>query len=232
MDRTDAPHRSPAAKRAFDIGGALVLLSVAAVPLALAWLAAALETRSTGLFLHRRIGRHGVPFDVIKLRTMRTPRGSARRAVTTAATPGIGPVGRCLRATKLDELPQLLNVLAGQMSLVGPRPDVAGFADRLTGRDRVILRLRPGITGPATLAFADEERILARVSDPVAYNARVIWPAKVAINRDYALRGTLWTDAAILTATLVPLRRLRMRALRYSAAAARSAGSVSLNSAP
>lgn len=225
-------HRSLAAKRVFDVAVATLALPVVALPLCVAWFGAAVETRSTGVFLQTRIGRDERPFTVIKLRTMRRPLGSARAAVTTGATPGIGRVGRLLRRTKLDEAPQLLNVLAGQMSLVGPRPDVPGFADRLGGRDRAILALRPGITGPATLAFRDEEKLLAGVADPVTYNAAVLWPAKVAINLAYAERATLCDDVTILAATLLPLPRLRARALRYSAACACAAGNVSLNSAP
>ncbi len=115
--------------------------------------------------------------------------------VTTAHDQRITSLGRFLRRTKIDELPQLWNVLKGEMSFVGPRPDVPGYADNLTGDERKVLDLRPGITGPATLKYRDEEAILAAQTDPVAYNDAVIWPHKVAINRAYqdnwSLRGDL-----------------------------------------
>lgn len=137
-----------------------------------------------GLFRQVRIGRHGQRFDVIKLRTMR-PGAPGETTVTTSQDARITPFGRLLRRTKLDELPQLLNVLRGDMSLVGPRPDVPGFADELKGQERIILSVRPGITGPATLAFRNEEELLARQDDPEAFNREVLFPAKVQLNRAY-----------------------------------------------
>ena len=104
--------------------------------------------------------------------------------VTTTHDVRITRSGAWLRRLKIDELPQLVNVMRGEMSLVGPRPDVPGFADRLEGPDRVVLTVRPGITGPAALAYRHEEEILAGVADPERYNREVIWPDKVRINRD------------------------------------------------
>src|SRR5688572_8920989 len=105
--------------------------------------------------------------------------------VTTEHDPRITPLGRWFRKTKLDELPQLINVLLGQMSLVGPRPDVPGFADQLSGEDRIILSVHPGMTGPATLRFRYEEQELARQVNPERYNRDVIYPEKVRLNREY-----------------------------------------------
>ncbi|MCB1054706.1 MAG: sugar transferase, partial [Acidobacteria bacterium] len=101
------------------------------------------------------------------------------------------------------ELPQLWNVLVGQMSFVGPRPDVEGFADRLEGPDRVVLTLRPGITGPATLAFRREEELLAAQPDPETYNREVIWPEKVRLNREYVATWSFWRDLGYLWRTVV-----------------------------
>jgi lipopolysaccharide/colanic/teichoic acid biosynthesis glycosyltransferase len=171
-------------KRGFDIAlaaGGLVLLGWLIL---VAALAATIDTRRNGFFMQRRVGRFGEPFRVVKIRTMRDVPGF-RTTVTTEGDPRVTSLGRFLRRTKIDELPQLLNVLVGQMSFVGPRPDVEGFADRLEGADRVILTVRPGITGPATLAFKREETLLAAQPDPETYNRDVIFPEKVRLNRGY-----------------------------------------------
>ena len=122
--------------------------------------------------------------------------------VTVAGDPRILPLGARLRKYKLDELPELWNVLVGDMSLVGPRPDVPGYADRLQGDDREILRLRPGITGPATLKYRNEEQLLSTVDDPVLYNDEVIFPDKVRINRYYLHHYSFLMDIRIILATL------------------------------
>ncbi len=98
----------------------------------------------------------------------------------------------------MDEIPQLWNVLIGDMSLVGPRPDVPGYADKLTGEDRLILNVRPGITGPATLKYRDEEQLLARHDDPKKYNDEVIWKDKVEINKEYVKNWSFKNDLRIL----------------------------------
>ena len=133
-------------KRGFDVFGAAIGLALTFWLIALAWLAATIDTRANGFFIQRRVGRHGRTFPVIKLRTMRVVPG-LDSTVTTGGDPRITPVGRLLRRAKLDELPQLINVLLGQMSFVGPRPDVPGYADALSGADRAILSVRSGITG-------------------------------------------------------------------------------------
>jgi lipopolysaccharide/colanic/teichoic acid biosynthesis glycosyltransferase len=110
-----------------------------------------------------------------------------------------------LRKTKLDEPPQLLNILKGEMTLVGPRPDVAGYADKLEGADRIILNLKPGITGLASLKYRNEEHILAQLTHPQHYNDEVIWPDKVRINKWYAENRTISMDVQIIFFTLVPM---------------------------
>lgn len=194
-------------KRAMDIVisglgllllGWLILLGAAA---------ATLSTRRIGFFRQVRVGRYGRRFKVVKLRTMKSLPG-LDSTVTTAHDCRITRVGKLLRRTKIDELPQLWNVLIGQMSMVGPRPDVPGFADKLTGKDRAILSLKPGMTGPATLCFRDEERLLAKVPDPERHNREVLFPAKVEINLEYLANYTLRADIKYLLWTLVPrLRR-------------------------
>jgi len=190
-------------KRAFDFVASfsgLVLLS----PVMLA-VAAAVRLSSPGpvLYVQNRVGRQGRLFRCAKFRTMRVG-ADAGGSVTTATDSRITPVGQFLRRWKLDELPQLWNVLTGRMSFVGPRPDVPGYADRLHGEDRRILDLRPGITGPATLLFREEERLLALAKDPKAFNDEVIFPEKVRINREYLETASFWRDIGYILATVAP----------------------------
>lgn len=187
-------------KRILDLAVALPGLLLAAPVIALAWCAATVDTRSNGFFLQTRIGRHGKPFRVVKLRTMRP--AATGTTVTTSADPRITRLGRILRRSKLDELPQLYNVLVGDMSLVGPRPDVPGFADRLEGDDRVVLTVRPGITGPATLKYRHEEALLAMQEDPERFNREVLWPEKVRLNRAYVLHYRFRDDLVLLWRTV------------------------------
>lgn len=144
---------------------------------------------------------HGELFPVIKLRTMREVKGVST-TVTAKNDVRITGVGSFLRTFKIDELPQLFNVIAGHMSLVGPRPDVPGFADLLEGEDRIVLSVRPGITGPATIAFRKEEQILAEVENPDEYNQNVIWPEKIRLNRDYIENYSLSKDIVYLWQTV------------------------------
>ena len=122
--------------------------------------------------------------------------------VTVKNDPRITPLGAFLRQTKLDELPQLYNVLRGDMSLVGPRPDVSGFADKLVGADRIILSVKPGITGPASLKYRDEEIVLSKQKSPEEYNKLIIWPDKVRINKEYISKWTFIGDIKYLFKTL------------------------------
>ena len=114
----------------------------------------------------------------------------------------ITKIGSFLRKYKLDELPELWNIIKGEMSLVGPRPDVPGYADKLVGRDREILKLRPGITGTARLKYANEEEILSAQDDPQKYNDEVIFPDKVKVNLEYYKNQSLWLDIKIIFATI------------------------------
>jgi lipopolysaccharide/colanic/teichoic acid biosynthesis glycosyltransferase len=187
------------AKRSFDIAvSALGLIALWPVIVVTALLARR-DTRASGIFRQERIGRYGQPFTVYKIRTMRAVQGTS---VTTAGDARITPLGAKLRRWKLDELPQLWNVLCGDMSFVGPRPDVSGFADQLAGEDRRVLELRPGITGPATLKYRNEETVLARQSDPERYNREVIWPDKVRINRLYLEKYSFSGDLLLIWQTV------------------------------
>ncbi|KGF81149.1 sugar transferase [Massilia sp. JS1662] len=196
MSRTDILF-----KRAFDIAASLAGLLLLAPIIFLCWLVAMLDTRSNGFFIQKRIGRHGRVIRVCKIKTM-YPGDSQRSPIASRNIASISRSGRIFRKYKLDELPQLFNVLVGSMSLVGPRPDVPGYADRLQGEDRIILSLRPGITGPASIKYKDEESILAAVDDPEAYNDRIIWPDKVRINREYVNNYSLLHDLRYIFHTI------------------------------
>ncbi len=188
-------------KRSFDIILSLVGIGLLWWLIILAWIIASIETKSNGLFMQKRIGREGKPFDVLKIKSMK-PIVGVDTTVTTSGDSRITKSGMFFRKTKIDELPQLLNVLFGSMSFVGPRPDVPGFADRLEGEDRAILTMRPGITGPASLKYKDEEEILAKEKDPERYNREVIWPDKVAINKAYIKHWSLKKDIHYIIKTV------------------------------
>jgi lipopolysaccharide/colanic/teichoic acid biosynthesis glycosyltransferase len=193
-------------KRTLDLAGALVGLALSWWIIAIAYLVATLDTKASGFFVQERVGRNGKLFKVIKIRTMRD-RPDVQTNVTTDRDPRVTGIGRILRKSKIDELPQLWNVLAGQMSFVGPRPDVPGFADRLQGEERLILSVRPGITGPATLAYRDEESLLAAQSDPEAFNRDVVYPDKVRLNLAYIRNYRLRTDLECIGQSIASIWR-------------------------
>ena len=153
------------------------------------------------LFRQTRIGRHGKPFTIYKFRTMTVGHGGS--SVSVAGESRITPLGAVLRRYKIDELPELWNVLIGDMSFVGPRPDVPGYADRLQGDDREMLELRPGITGPASLKYRNEEELLAAVDNPQEYNDTVIYPDKVRINRYYLHNYSFVKDIEMIVCTVI-----------------------------
>lgn len=171
-------------KRAFDLLVSFFGLLLCTPLILAAWIAASIETRSNGLFIQARVGRGGKIFKILKIKSMRENDGRGT-TVTTSSDDRITRSGAFFRKTKIDELPQLWNVLVGDMSFVGPRPDVPGYADDLQGDDRIILSVRPGITGPASLKYKDEENLLDQQPDACRYNREVIWPDKVKINKEY-----------------------------------------------
>ncbi len=152
------------------------------------------------LFRQQRVGQYGKLFTLVKFRSMSV--GHHGSSVSVAGEARITPLGAKLRRYKLDELPELWNVFVGDMSFVGPRPDVPGYADKLQGNDRRILSLKPGITGPATLKYRNEEELLAEQSDPQRYNDEVIFPDKVRINLQYLDDHTLLQDLKIIFKTI------------------------------
>lgn len=168
-------------KRLFDILLSMILIPIILIPLTVFFLLASMSTQSLGWFSQKRVGKEGRLFCLYKIKTLKGKNHLDSVAIQEAET----PFGHWLRKTKLDELPQIFNVLLGDMSFVGPRPDVPGYADRLQGEDRILLSVRPGITGPATLKYKNEDQLLLAQKNPLQYNDTVIWPDKVAINKAY-----------------------------------------------
>lgn len=177
------------------------LIALSPALLAIALLIRIKMPRGPVIFKQTRIGRHGKPFTMYKFRSMTMHHSGS--SVSVKGESRITPLGSVLRKYKLDELPELWNVLKGDMSLVGPRPDVPGYADKLQGDDREILRLRPGITGPASLKYRDEEELLARQTDPQRYNDEVIFPDKTRINRAYLAHWSFGLDLKIIFCTVL-----------------------------
>jgi len=188
-------------KRVFDIVFSLVGIGLTFWIMILAFVVASFETKSFGIFIQKRVGRNGKLFNVFKIKTMKPVEG-IETTVTTSNDMRITKSGKFFRDTKIDELPQLFNVLFGSMSFVGPRPDIEGYADKLEGEDRIILSIRPGITGPASLKYKNEEKILSNVSDPKEYNDKVIWVDKVRINRAYIRDWSFKKDIAYIIKTV------------------------------
>lgn len=156
------------------------------------------------IFKQKRVGRNGKLFTMYKFRSMTVGHGGS--SVSVAGESRITPLGAKLRHYKLDELPELWNVLIGDMSFVGPRPDVPGYADQLKGADREVLKLRPGITGPASLKYRDEEDLLAGKEDPQKYNDEVIFPDKVRINLYYLHHYSFFKDIEMIFCTVLGRR--------------------------
>ena len=176
-------------KRVFDLILSIVLLPVLIIPIVILIIICTIDTKQYGVFSQLRVGQNARLFKIYKLRTLKEEvhtLGHLNRSATR--------LGKFFRTTKMDELPQLFNVIAGDMSFVGPRPDVQGFADKLTGDDRIILKVKPGITGPATLKYKDEEDLLSQQIDPETYNRTIIWVDKVEINKKYVQNWSFYLD--------------------------------------
>jgi len=188
-------------KRVFDIVLSVIGIGMTWWVMMLAWIVATFETRSNGLFMQERIGQGAKPFLVFKIKTMNRVSG-IDTTVTKSGDVRVSKSGSFFRKTKIDELPQLFNVLFGSMSFVGPRPDVRGYADILEGEDRIVLSVRPGITGPASLKYRDEESILAQQNNPEKYNRDVIWTDKIKINKNYVNEWSLKKDIIYIIKTI------------------------------
>ena len=152
-------------------------------------------------FIQERVGLNGNFFKIIKFRSMKTNHNNSL-TVTLENDKRITRIGKKIRKYKIDEIPELINVFIGDMSFVGPRPDVPGYADLLKGESRNILKLRPGITSRASIKYANEEMILLNEDDPIAYNNNIIFPDKVKLNLNYYYNNNIWIDIKIIFATL------------------------------
>lgn len=191
-----------ALKRAFDVlfaGTALLLLLPLLVLFALA---GALTSPGGAFFRQVRVGRHGRPFRLLKFRSMRPGSEALGQLTIGGRDPRITGVGRFLRRTKLDELPQLWNVLKGDMSVVGPRPEVPRYVALYTPEQQVVLSIRPGITGMASLDYVDENELLARSSDPERAYVEEVMPAKLALDLRYVRERSFALDLRIIAATV------------------------------
>lgn len=187
-------------KWCFDRIVALIGLIVLFLPLLVIAILIKLDSKGPVFFMQTRIGKDGKPFKICKFRTMH--RDAKGDTITTANDPRITRMGHWLRHSKVDCLTELINVFIGQMSFVGPRPDVPGYADQLQEEDRRVLQLRPGITGPASIKYRNEEELLAQQDDPKWYNDNVIWPDKVRINLDYLNNWSFFGDIKLIFKTV------------------------------
>jgi lipopolysaccharide/colanic/teichoic acid biosynthesis glycosyltransferase len=200
-------------KRIFDIAASIFGLLLLFPLLLLIALLIKMKMPGPVLFRQLRTGKNGKGFTIYKFRSMTLDHFGGTTSIKGESR--ITPLGVKLRKYKLDELPELWNVLIGDMSLVGPRPDTSEFTDRLIDEDRLILKLRPGITGPASLKYSNEEELLALVSDPYKYTNDIIWPDKVRINLNYYYNHSFFGDISILLKTIFGKRRRILEEICY-----------------
>ena len=179
-------------KRIFDIFFSFFCLSVFSVVIFLFWIIVSIDTKSNGLFIQERIGQFGKSFRIFKLKTIKDNDSKE-----------ISKIGNFLRKSKIDELPQLWNVIIGNMSIVGPRPDIKGYYDKLEGDERKILELKPGLTSLASIKYANEDEILKLQSNPLKYNDEVLFPDKVKMNLDYYYNRSFFVDLKIIVKTII-----------------------------
>jgi lipopolysaccharide/colanic/teichoic acid biosynthesis glycosyltransferase len=181
-------------KRFFDILFSVLALFLLFWVLLIAWIIAVIDTHTSGIFIQERIGQYGKRFKIYKFRTIQKINGSGEFQISRT--------GRALRNFKLDELPQLFNVLKGEMSIVGPRPDISGYYDLLEGENRKILELKPGLTSLASLKYYDEDQLLEKQSSPLVYNDQVLFPDKVQLNLEYYYHQSFCGDLKIIIKTI------------------------------
>lgn len=188
-------------KRIFDIIFSIIGLIFFSPCFLLVSILIKVDSKGPVFYLQERVGYNGLLFKIIKFRSMNTNQNH-NSTITTANDNRITTIGKIIRKLKIDELPELLNVLIGNMSFVGPRPDVPGYSDLLEGEDRLILKLKPGVTSLASLKYINEEAILAGVEDPIRYNKEVIFADKVKLNLNYYYNHNIWIDIKVIFATV------------------------------
>ena len=188
-------------KRSFDIFFSLFLAILLFPIICLAWLIASIETNSNGIFIQERLGKGGKTFVLLKIKTM-FDSNEASNSISILNSSRISASGKFFRKYKIDELPQVFNIIMGSMSFVGPRPDVPGYADRLEGEDRIMLLVRPGITGPASIKYKNEEYLLGKAENAIQLNDSIIWPDKVRINIEYVKNYSFFNDLIYIIKTI------------------------------
>ncbi len=189
-------------KRLLDISVAAPALVLLAPFFTLCGLAIKLSSRGPVFFRQKRVGLGGRLFRIVKFRTMVENADQQRPSITAAGDPRVTPVGRVLRRLKVDELPQLWNVLVGEMSLVGPRPELLEFVQTYTPQQRRVLSVRPGITDPASVEYRAEEKMLAKGASPEGFYRQQILPRKLALNATYISRISLASDCHLILKSL------------------------------
>jgi len=188
-------------KESFDYIMAVILFIILLPVLLLVAFAVLINMGWPVLYSQHRIGQNGKMFRLYKFRTMN--KAKSKVSVSASELERISKLGHFLRKSKIDELPELMNIIRGDMSFVGTRPDVPGYADKLSGDDRIILDLKPGLTGPASLKYVNEEELLSKVENPIKYNDEVIFPDKVRINKAYMKNWSFWLDIKIIIYTVL-----------------------------
>ena len=189
-------------RRAFNVVSSAAGLLVLSPVLLAVGIAIALDSKGPVFFRQVRVGRGGVPFEIVKFRSMTVDAEAKGGQLSIGADPRVTRVGRVIRAWKLDELPQLFNVLKGDMDLVGPRPEVPRYVALYTPAQREVLSVRPGITDPASVAFRDESALMGQQEDPERYYVEVIMPHKLKLNLEYLAERTLASDVRVILGTL------------------------------
>lgn len=181
-------------KRFFDVLGSFCSLLLFGWIIVLSYFVATLDNRSSGFFLQKRVGQYGRPFTIIKIKTMK----EGSDGLTT-----ISRAGSFFRRTKIDELPQLINIFIGEMSFVGPRPDIEGYYNTLKGEDLHVLELKPGLTSEASIKYFNEENLLKQKQNPKHYNDAIIFPDKVKLNLQYYYHNSILGDLKIIWKTIL-----------------------------
>lgn len=179
-------------KRCVDLLLSSIGIVIFTVPIFILVIISTIVHQEFGVFFQKRVGKNAKIFTVYKVKSMRFKKESA-----------ITSFGNFIRKTKLDELLQVFNVFFGHMSIVGPRPDILGYADKLKGEDKIILSVKPGLTSLAALKFANEELLLKSQNNPLVYNDLVLWPQKVALNKQYITNWSLFNDFKVIGKTIL-----------------------------
>lgn len=188
-------------KQIFDTSISAIAIIILFPIIIIAWIIATIETKSNGLFIQKRVGKNAKLFNIYKIKTMKKVR-NIKTTITSSNDIRITKSGKYFRKYKIDEMPQLFNIILGDMSFVGPRPDVEGYADKLKDEDKIIFSIKPGITGPASLKYKDEEELLAKQKDAKWYNDNVIWPDKIKINKEYIQNWSFFSDLKYIIKTI------------------------------